>query len=46
MPQSSQIGLIIRQREPVNLESPLDQLDSFLIPSELFYVAVIFQCPI
>jgi len=45
MPQSSQIGLIVRQREPVNLESPLDQLDSFLIPSELFYVRSHFPVP-
>src|SRR5258705_6366494 len=45
MSQSSQTGLIIRQREPVNLESPLDQLDSFLTPSELFYIRSHFQVP-
>jgi len=36
--QSSSIGLIIRQREPKVLETPLDRVDSFLTPAELFYV--------
>jgi len=30
--QSSSIGLIIRQKEPNNLETPFDQVDSFLTP--------------
>src|SRR5260221_13884981 len=36
--QSSSTGLIIRQREPNNLETPVDRVDSFLTPTELFYV--------
>src|ERR1700751_1046183 len=36
--QSSSGGLIIRQREPKVLETPLDRVDSFLTPVELFYV--------
>src|SRR6266436_8626583 len=36
--RSSSIGLIIRQKEPNNLETPLDRVDSFLTPAELFYV--------
>jgi DMSO/TMAO reductase YedYZ molybdopterin-dependent catalytic subunit len=36
--QSSSIGLIIRQKEPKVLETPLDRIDSFLTPNELFYV--------
>ncbi len=30
--------MIIRQREPTNLETPLDQVDSYLTPTELFYI--------
>ena len=37
------VGLIIRQKEPHNLETPFDQLDSFLTPMELFYVRS--HCP-
>ena len=36
--QSSSIGLIIRQKEPNNLETPVDRVDSFLTPTELFYI--------
>src|SRR5258707_12042577 len=36
--QSSSTGLIIRQREPNNLETPVDRVDSVLTPTELFYV--------
>ena len=43
MPPSSESGLIIRQKEPVNLETPLDQVDSFLTPAELFYIRS--HCP-
>src|ERR1700724_2550597 len=43
--QSSSMGLIIRQKEPKNLETPFDQLDSFLTPSELFYVRSHFPTP-
>ena len=37
---SSPAGLIIRQREPTNLEMPFDQVDSYLTPTELFYAAI------
>ena len=36
--QSSSMGLIIRQKEPNNLETPFDQVDAFLTPRELFYI--------
>ena len=35
--QSSSMGLIIRQKEPANLETPFDQVDSFLTPTELLH---------
>ncbi len=38
-------GLIIREREPVNFESPFEQLDSFLTPNDLFYIRSHFQAP-
>lgn len=41
----SHAGLIIREREPVNLESPFDQLDGLLTPTELFYVRSHFKAP-
>src|SRR6266404_6206114 len=41
----SPVGLIIRQKEPDNLETPFDQLDSFLTPAELFYIRSHFQAP-
>src|ERR1700724_4815871 len=43
--QSSSIGLIIRQEGPNNLETPFDQVDSFLTPTELFYVRSHFPAP-
>ena len=42
---SPQAGLIIREQEPVNLESPFDQLDELLTPTELFYVRSHFKAP-
>jgi DMSO/TMAO reductase YedYZ molybdopterin-dependent catalytic subunit len=36
--QSSSIGLIIRQRSRRFWETPVDRVDSFLTPPELFYV--------
>ncbi|SRR5258706_11579555 len=36
--QSFSSGLIVRQKEPHNLETPVDRVDSFLTPTELFYV--------
>ena len=38
-------GLIIREREPVNLEYPFDQLDEFLTPNDLFYIRSHFKAP-
>ena len=43
--QSSPVGLIIRQKEPVNLEMPFDQIDSYLTPTELFYIRSHFPAP-
>jgi DMSO/TMAO reductase YedYZ molybdopterin-dependent catalytic subunit len=45
MPQSSQVGLIIRQKEPTNLEAAVDQIDTFLTPAELFYIRDHFPAP-
>lgn len=39
------MGLIIRQKEPSNLETPFHQLDSFLTPTELFYIRSHFPAP-
>jgi DMSO/TMAO reductase YedYZ molybdopterin-dependent catalytic subunit len=43
--QAYSAGLIIRQKEPVNLETPLDQVDSYLTPTELFYIRSHFPAP-
>src|SRR5258707_13271533 len=43
--QLSSAGLIIRQKEPRNLESPFDQIDSYLTPTELFYLRSHFPIP-
>src|SRR3981081_3012958 len=43
--QGSSAGLIIRQKEPVNLETPFDQIDSYLTQTELFYVRSHFTAP-
>jgi DMSO/TMAO reductase YedYZ molybdopterin-dependent catalytic subunit len=45
MPQSSQVGLTIRQKEPINLETVQDQLNTFLTPAELFYIRNHFPAP-
>jgi DMSO/TMAO reductase YedYZ molybdopterin-dependent catalytic subunit len=42
---SASAGLIIRQREPANLEMPFDQVDSYLTPTELFYIRSHFPAP-
>jgi DMSO/TMAO reductase YedYZ molybdopterin-dependent catalytic subunit len=42
---SSPGGLIIRQKEPVNLEMPFDQIDSYLTPTELFFIRSHFPAP-
>src|SRR5437016_2780729 len=41
----SSVGLIIRQQEPNNLETPLDQVDSYLTPTELFYIRSHYLAP-
>src|SRR3977135_2955524 len=38
-------GLIIRQKEPKNLEAPFDRIDSYLTPAELFYIRSHFPIP-
>ncbi len=38
-------GLIVREKEPLNLESPYHAFDSFLTPNELFYVRNHFSTP-
>jgi hypothetical protein len=43
--RSAPAGLIIRQKEPVNLEMPFDQVDSYLTPTELFYIRSHFPTP-
>lgn len=43
--QFSPVGLIIRQKEPKNLESPFDPIDSYLTPTELFYIRSHFPTP-
>jgi DMSO/TMAO reductase YedYZ molybdopterin-dependent catalytic subunit len=42
---TSSAGLIIRQKEPTNLETPFDQVDSYLTPAELFYIRSHFPTP-
>ena len=39
------MGLIIREKEPHTLESPLAQIDSFLTPTELFDIRSHFTTP-
>jgi DMSO/TMAO reductase YedYZ molybdopterin-dependent catalytic subunit len=41
----SRAGLITRESEPANLESPFDQLDSYLTSNELFYIRNHFEAP-
>jgi DMSO/TMAO reductase YedYZ molybdopterin-dependent catalytic subunit len=43
--QFSSAGLIIRQSEPKNLEAPFDRIDSYLTPTELFYIRSHFPTP-
>src|SRR5262245_52959587 len=38
-------GLILRDREPPNLEFPFSSLDRFVIPNERFYVRNHFSTP-
>jgi DMSO/TMAO reductase YedYZ molybdopterin-dependent catalytic subunit len=39
------VGRIIREREPLNLEYPFEQLDEFLTPNDLFYIRSHFKAP-
>src|SRR6266478_7468382 len=39
------VGLIIRQKDPNNLEMPFDQLGGFITPTELFYIRSHFPTP-
>ncbi len=39
------MGLVTRQKEPKNLETPFGQVDSFLTPTELFYIRSHFPTP-
>ena len=38
-------GMIVRQQEPSNLEFPFSSLDSFIVPTERFYVRNHFPVP-
>ena len=39
------MGLVIRQKEPKNLETPFGRVDSFVTPMELFYIRSHFPIP-
>src|SRR3981081_2620410 len=39
------VGLVLRQKDPNNLEMPFDQLDDFITPAELFYIRSHFPTP-
>jgi DMSO/TMAO reductase YedYZ molybdopterin-dependent catalytic subunit len=41
----SSAGLIIRQKEPRSLEAPFDRIDSYVTPTELFYIRSHFPTP-
>ena len=41
----SSSGLIIRQKDPNNLETPFVEVDSFLTPTERFYIRSHFPTP-
>src|SRR5258708_39207317 len=41
----SSSGVNIRQKEPIKLETPFDEVDSFLTPTELFYIRSHFPAP-
>jgi DMSO/TMAO reductase YedYZ molybdopterin-dependent catalytic subunit len=42
---STPSGLIIRQKDPINLEMPFDRLESYLTPTDLFYIRSHFPTP-
>jgi DMSO/TMAO reductase YedYZ molybdopterin-dependent catalytic subunit len=39
------VGLVLRQKDPNNLEMPFDQLDHFITPAGLFYIRSHFPTP-
>jgi len=39
------VGLIIRQKDPNNLETPFDRIESFITPTEQFYIRSHFPTP-
>jgi DMSO/TMAO reductase YedYZ molybdopterin-dependent catalytic subunit len=41
----SQAGLIVREREPVSMEYPFEQLSDFLTPNHLFYIRSHYKAP-
>ncbi len=43
--QPQSVGMIIREKDPVNLETPFDQVDSYITPTELFYIRSHFTAP-
>src|SRR6516225_11163048 len=43
--QDAPLGLVVRQQEPKNLEGPFGRPDSFLTPTELFYIRSHFPTP-
>jgi DMSO/TMAO reductase YedYZ molybdopterin-dependent catalytic subunit len=43
--RDASLGLVVRQQEPKNLEGPFGQPDSFLTPTELFYIRSHFPTP-
>lgn len=45
LPPTNNVGMVIRQREPVNFEYPFDQIESFLTPNSLFYIRNHFEAP-
>ncbi len=45
VPAEQQVGLIIREREPANLEYPFDHLNELLTPNDLFYIRSHFKAP-
>lgn len=45
MAKNSGAGLILRERDPVNLEYPFDRLEELLTPNHLFYVRNHFPVP-
>ena len=40
--EDAPLGLVVRQQEPKNLEGPFGRPDSFLTPTELFYIRIHF----